>query len=749
MRKRLGAVMLAGLVCTAASWAQPKASVSGFVTDAGSGETLLLASVLLSGSGIGVATNNAGYYTLTGLDSGTYTLVVRYIGYREFRQEITLATGEARRLDVALLPEGFEIEEVVVTADRNEEEEIRRIGSAQLTTQTIKQLPTILEPDVFRSLQRLPGVKAASDYSSGLYIRGGSPDQTLILLDRTTVYNPSHVFGFFSTFNPDAIKDVRLYKGGYPAEYGGRLGSVVDIYNKDGNRRERDGSLSIGLLSSRALVEGPYSGGSYVLALRRSTLEPLLAALQGTEGIPKTFYFYDLNGKLNFDASQDNRFSLAFYAGQDKAAVPISDDGDIRLSYGNRTFSTNWTHLFSQRLFSNFTVTGSRYRSDPAFEVAGTDFSQINTVHDVSAKGDFEFIPNERHALKAGFWTGRFTFRLRNQFDNQDTFSARIGSDYASAYVQETYRPTPQWSLQGGVRANWFSEGNYVRVEPRLSLEHRPGGTTRLQLGYGRYYQFLTLITSEVFAGFDTWLTTGEGVSPAWGDQFVAGLKTTLAKDLNLDAEVYYRTMQDLFRLDPFIPDPAGLDYVDLFQFGKGFAYGTEVLLEKSRGRLNGFIGYTLAVTRQRYPNLNEFQYYPPKYDRLHDLNVVVNYDLGQRWRATGVFNVATGQAYTEPSFQYKLVDSPFASDARDVLVSPYNAARLPPYHRLDLGMTRRGRWGWLHADFEWQFQVINVYKRRNIWFYFYDFEDNNTIDRTEVPQIPVPIPNIALTLKF
>ena len=291
----------------------------------------------------------------------TYTIVCSYIGYQDQQIAVTLASGEARRLDIELVPSDVFINEVVVTAEQELEEEIRQIGVAQIKTDVIKKLPTLLEPDVFRSLQLLPGVKAASDYSSGLYIRGGSPDQTLILLDRTTVYNPSHFFGLFSNFNPDAIKDVRLYKGGYPAAYGGRLGSVVDIYNKDGNRRDTQGSLSLGLLASRALVEGPYSKGSWMFAARRSTLEPLLAALNNADidGIPESFYFYDLNGKVNFDANLNNRFSLAAYAGADKLLFPFADDANINLNYGNQTISANWTHIFSQRLFSNFTTTAS------------------------------------------------------------------------------------------------------------------------------------------------------------------------------------------------------------------------------------------------------------------------------------------------------------------------------------------------------------------------------------------------------
>ncbi|MEZ4699617.1 MAG: TonB-dependent receptor [Rhodothermales bacterium] len=745
-------IALAAFLCLfgIAAQAQNSASINGFVKDATSGETLLLANVVLLGTDYGAATNTSGYFALNGLPAGDYTVVCTYIGFQTARIPLTLGTGETRRLDIELQPESVLLDGVVVTAEKDQEEEIRRIGVSQLTTEVVRQVPTILEPDVFRSLQLLPGVKAASDYSSGLYIRGGSPDQTLILLDRTTVYNPTHFFGFFSTFNPDAIKDVRLYKGGYPAEYGGRLGSVVDIYNKDGNRIKTHGGLSLGLLASRAYLEGPYKKGSWMLAVRRSTLEPLLGALRNADvdGIPDGFYFIDVNGKVNFDATANDRLSIATYGGTDELNLPFVDDARIKLAYGNRTLSTNWTHLFNQKLFSNFTLTYSRYFNRPRFGIAGTEFSRVNNVYDVSAKGDFEYIPNERHQFEVGFWSGMFTFRLRDEFDGQVGLSDRIQSPYLSFYAQELFRPRPNWQINAGLRANYFGQGDYVRLEPRVSIENKPDENVRLQFGYGRYYQFLTLITSELFSGFDLWLTTDDGVEPAFGDQFVAGLKTNLGGSLQADVEVYYRTMRQLFQLDPFLPDAAGLDYADLFTFGEGYAYGTELLIQKPRGRLNGFIGYTIGLTKRRFPDINNFNYYPPKYDRRHEVNVVANYALSRKWSLTSVFNLASGQAYTEPAGQYSLVDGPFTGGSVEVLVSPFNAARLPTYHRLDVGFARKGKF-FRFAESELQLQLINVYNRRNIWFYFFEFEDDDSVTRNEIPQIPVPIPNVSFTIRF
>jgi hypothetical protein len=365
-----------------------QSSISGYVRDASTGETLLMANVALMGTTKGATTNTSGYYTINNIPPGEYVLVCRYIGYQPYDQELIIGEGENLRIDIEMQPEDVQLEEIVVESKREREEQ-KNIGVAQLQTKQIKELPSVLEADVFRSVQLLPGVKAASDFSSGLYIRGGSPDQTLILLDRTTVYNPTHFFGFFSTFNPDAIKDVRLYKGGYPAEYGGRLGSVLDIYNKDGNRKEFTSTVSMGLLASRVSLEGPYDKGSWMIAARRSTLEPVLAALRGTvDNIPDSFYFFDINGKINFDANPNNKFSLAFYSGNDQVLFPFAEDAEIDLDYGNQTISGNYTHIFGPRLFGNMTVTGSRYFNFPAISLGGTPIKQENNIYDASVKAD-------------------------------------------------------------------------------------------------------------------------------------------------------------------------------------------------------------------------------------------------------------------------------------------------------------------------------------------------------------------------
>ncbi len=743
------ALIFSGMIFSDPAFSQSsqRATVNGTVTERATGESIWGANVVIEGTTTGTTTNQSGFYTLSRLQPGTYTLVASFIGFESQRTEVTLEAGETLRINFEMTETGVDLDDVVVTTDSFDLEERQAVGVATLPTRLIKDVPAVLQADVFRSLQLLPGIKAASDFSSGLYIRGGSPDQTLILLDNTTVYNPTHFFGFFSTFNPDAIRDARVYKGAFPAEFGGRIGSVVDLYNKDGNRNETRGTASVGLLSSRASIEGPYSGGSYMFTARRSTLEPVLWALRSSvDNIPDSFYFYDINGRVNYDLSQNDRLSFTFYSGMDDVVFPAADDLLLKLNYGNLTGSANYTRIVSSDLFARVTLTGSRYFNRPQFEFGGTEIKRRNTVNDFSIKTDLEWTPGQNHTVKAGLWAGNILLKLEDSFDGLTTQSPRIESQYFSGYIQDNWRFLPRWSVNAGLRASYYTSGDFSRLEPRLQLEYRAADNVRLQTAYGRHYQFLSLITNEAFSGFDVWLLTDDGVPPSWGDQFVAGVKWNPRRNLNVEFELFYRTMNELFELDPRIPDTAGLDYSELFRFGEGFAYGAEILLQRTTGKINGFIGYTWGTTRRKFPTFNNDNFYPPKYDRIHDVNVVLNYNLSNNWMATAVFNYATGQSYTQPLGRTQ-VDNPFGTQPDDpIIVGKVNASRLPAYHRLDIGFTYYSRFFNL-GDSELQLQLINAYSRRNVWFYQFDF-DENPVRREEVRMLPI-VPSVTYTVNF
>lgn len=746
------------LLLAAAPEARAQAgTVAGTVRDAESGETLIGANVRVEGTTRGTVTNAQGFFALGGVGPGEVPLVISFVGYRAERRVVEVPPGGSVRLDVALRPVAVEGQEIVVEAEVPLAEE-RALGFQEIPIRLVQQVPSAVENDLFRSLQALPGIKPASDFSSRLYIRGGSPDQTLILLDQTVVYNPTHFFGFFSTFNTDAIKDVRVWKGAYPAEFGGRLGSVIDVYNRDGNRNRYAGRVSLGLLASRASAEGPIrvggAEGAFFVAGRRSTLEPLLAALRRVEeNIPESFYFYDLNAKVNLDLSPNDRLALATYAGLDDVRFPFAENARFDLRYGNQTASLRYTRILSDRLFTTLRATASRYANFPEADVAGTSFRRENTITDVSLKGDAEWLAAPDVDVKAGFWTGALDLRLDDFFDGRRTFGSRIASRYASAYAEVSARPGP-WTLTAGLRAEYFSNGNYLRLDPRLAVQYALSERALLQAAYGRYHQFLSLISNEAFTGFDVWVTTDTGVPPAYGDQVALGLKTRPTDTWAVDVEVYYRTMRDLFELDPRVTDPAGVDYADLFRFGDGYAAGLEVLVERRRGRLTGFLGYTLATTQRRFtgaggepfnpdPETGRPLFYSPKFDRLHDLTALANYRLGQGWELTASFVYATGQAYTRVTRYYEVETLP-GQQPGTVVTTGLNRARLPAYHRLDLGVTRTGRFVG-NSTYELRLQALNVYNRRNLWFFFLDRSENPLALRP-ARQLPV-LPNVSLTI--
>lgn len=758
LRLLVGAVLL-GLAAPAGA---QSATVSGFVRDSETGETLVQATVAVEGTGRGAATNAQGYYALAGVAPGPAVLRVSYVGYAAQRFELTLAPDEARRLDVALVPEG--LGEVVVEAGTSLADE-RPPGVSEVPIRLVQRLPAVFEADLFRSIQLLPGVKSANDFSSALYIRGGSPDQTLILLDGTTVYNPTHFFGFFSTFNTDAIKDARLYKGAYPSTYGGRLGSVLDISSRDGNRNRVAGNATVGVLASRVGVEGPIGGrGSFMLAARRSTLEPLLGYLRTTPdsaAVPESFYFYDVNARVGVDLTARDRVSLSAYAGQDQVAVGFGEDSDFTLNYGNRTVSAAYHRVLTGTVFAQARATASRYFSYPVGTVAETTFRRPNTISDYSGRLDVEWSPTGSADFRAGAWGGLLDLRLQAEFNGETTIDFHNPAGYGSGYVQTRLRPGAGLAVTAGLRAEYFqsltddqnaaaddANAGYLRLSPQVQVERSFGDGLVLQASAGQYHQFLSLISNEAFSGFDTWVTTGVGVPPQRSEQAVVGAKARLGSGYRLDVEVYGRTMRDLFDIRPEIQDVSGLAYRELFRFGEGYAYGTEVLLEKGTGWLTGLLSYTLGVTRRRYPDEPAFrETFAPKYDRLHDFTAVATADIGRGWSLTGVGTYATGQAYTAPASRYEVGGLPFASSSADGLYSPaLNNARLAPYHRVDVGLQREGRLLFLR-DTELQLQVVNAYSRRNVWFVTYDFGEN-PVQQTQVTQLP-RLPNVSFTVRF
>ena len=736
-----------------AAGAQQAGIIEGHITDAVNGDSLIAANVSITENFKGTSSGRYGYYRLDNIEPGRYLITSSYIGYEKFDKVVVVTAGEKIKLNIQLYPKSYQLEELIVQSAKKRSPEI---GLARVESSFINQLPAMVEEDLFRSLQLLPGVSASSEISSGLYIRGGSPDQTLILFDKAPVYNPSHFFGFYSTFNPHIINDVELYKGNYPAKYGGRLGSVLSIESQSGKRNESGGKLALGMLAAGITLEGPVldKKGSLMLSMRRSTLDPVLKILRDShENIPRSFYFMDLNGKFDYESNEKNRFSLSFYSGADRLQFPFADDAGIHLNYGNQVLSGNWQRISDDKLFMDLNISASRYFNYPSYNIASTASEQQNTINEFSFRNDLEYLPNRSHELLLGLEMNSRSLRLNESYGGETIFDSQIHSFHSSLYLQHNWSISDRFLFSPALRLNHSPLRRHLQVQPRITLAYHPHEHVHLQAAYGRYEQFLTLSSNENFSGLDLWLAADKGVKPAYGRQYGLSLKTLPWEGHHFNIEFYYRDMARLFEPDPFLPDRSGMDYRDIFRYGKGYAYGTEVLFRREIGRITGFVGYTFSLSRRNFSHINEASggssgYYPAKFDRNHDLNIVLSCDISQRWTFTSVFSYTSGQPYTEPLGRSFSFESPFSARGRHQIVSgKVNASRMPPYHRLDLGMSRKSSFFGI-GDADWKFQIINVYSRRNVWFYNFDLNKNGPEQRSEVQLLPV-LPSIAYSLNF
>ena len=725
----------------------PGVTLSGFVTDADNGESLPLASIVLTQVQLGTASNSSGYYAVKEVPAGTYEVVISYIGYKSWRDTLAFSDQDVR-LDVALQVESVDLEEIVIEAERSEElEQATQSSFIALQVEPLQQMPAVGEADLLRSLQLLPGIQSASDISSGLYVRGGGPDQTAILLDHIPLYNPSHLFGFFSTFNPDAIKDVQLYKGAYPAAYGRTLGAVLDVSNREGNRQRFSGRGGISLIASRLLAEGPVGQGSWMMAGRRTYLEPVLSAVRSFDiDIPLNYYFYDFNGKVN-QRWGDDTFTVSTYWGQDDLQVDIEDENEsfVDIRWGNRAITARWTRVFSPTLFGHFMAAGSSYENILTFSFFDTPFGFTNSIRDWSLKGDVDYFANRDHTLTLGFLATLFEFDYSQSF-NQEEETLYQKSVLASAYIQDEWQAGPTTRLRLGGRGTYFSVGDRLHFTPRLSLSRALSENIRVKAAAGMYRQYLQLITTETFSGGDFWVPLDDTVEPGRSYQGVIGTEWNPSRRYQLSVEAYYTDLANLVVLDNAVAvDSEGTRSDDIFKSGgSGWASGVEVFLQRRTGALTGWIGYTLGWTRRTFSELNRGRAFPPKYDRRHDLSFVVSYNLG-KWRLGSNLVYATGQAFTPASARYTLREPTTGSLQDYVLPAERNSARLLPYHRLDASASRKfGLWG---LDVEFYLQIFNLYSRRNEWFVQFDTSNPET-EPEVIKQLPI-VPTLGFNFSF
>ncbi|MBC3784327.1 TonB-dependent receptor [Spirosoma utsteinense] len=767
---------LGSLICTlfllSLSWAQTtpgRVTVSGYVRETNSQEALIGASVYVPGTSRGTTTNTYGFYSLTLSAQDSLPVVVSLMGYTAFSCSIPLHTDTT--LHVQLAP-GQALSVVEVKARRTEEKlsESAQMSQVSIPISQIKKVPAFLgEKDVLKVLQLMPGVQKGSEGQTGIYVRGGGPDQNLIILDDAVVYNASHLFGFFSVFNGDALKSVELTKGGFPARYGGRLSSVIELNMKDGNREKLHGEGGIGLIASRLVLEGPLTKnkkGSFLVSGRRTYLDLLTAPLVAMRTNNQTqvgYYFYDLNAKINYDLGPTNKLYVSGFMGRDRFYTGDQvNRTDIGLNWGNTTGTLRWNHLFNQKLFSNLSLIASSYAlrisSDQKSLLLDTDLFYLrynSAIRDFSLKYDVEFYPGPLHALRTGVQTiyhhftpsalvmkNSVTTPVEQAADNVDALES-------AAYLEDVWRPTHRWRVNAGIRLSHFLHKKEiyraigpVRFEPRLSAAYTLMPDLSVKVSYALMNQYVHLLSNTgVGLPTDLWVPSTDRVKPQQSRQVAIGLAQDFTQQgLTLTLEGYYKTMGNIINYKEGVSflllngseTGTRVRWEDNVTAGRGWSYGAEVLLQKKAGRFNGWVGYTLSWTQWQFDALNGGRWFYPRYDRRHDLSLVGIVELSKRMTLSGTWVYGTGNALTVPLGQYNTYQpgGGFPYDANGNLfrglfqptrsVEDYgtqkNSFRAEAYHRFDIGIQLHKQKK--HHERTWEFSLYNAYNRRNPFFY-------------------------------
>jgi len=753
------------------------ATVSGFVSREDSGEPIQYVNVRLVDTGAGMQTNKKGYYVINLPGTGTYTLEATLISFeaRKFSFTITKAE-EDKSLNIKMKEAAIEMATVRVTGSSADEGREIRPSLIRRTTEDVKSVVSPIEADVFRAVLTLPGVAPVSDFSSGLYVRGGSPDQNLILLDDIDVYNPNHFGGVFSTFNSDAVESIDLIKGAYPAKYGGRLSSVLDVTNRQGNRNYHQGVARLSLISSSATLEGPWKigkqSGSYMGSFRRTYLELIKAMI---DDLPD-YYFYDGHFKVNWDPGSKDKLSASAYFGRDKLSFDVGHI--LNLDWGNRTFTTQWVHIFNPRLFSQFIVAGSDFSSN--FDQVGDEdelvFRRENGINDISNKASFSWKPNNDHQTDFG-WEMKYNQTWLKvissyEYDPASMPDVDVSSLMSSAFVQDTWDLNELWSVQPGLRLGWYRtmrinldhipDASYLNLEPRFSIRRRLDLAESIYASYGLYHQYMTLMSADMSTPFDVWFPLDGSLKPGRSHHFILGYKNQFAEGLAFDCELYYKSYDRILEYDEATDydwDNDTGELADTFHVGKGYTYGADLLLRTDWHGLEGFIGLTLSKTQRKMEGMNldpythEAKSYYPKYDRSVALSMVQTFNLSQYtgrqvlgadFKVGVNLSINSGQPTEKPERVY------FDGSDFQLIYSYKDADRLPTYCRLDLSTKYEWQKSW--GSIEPYFEVINVLNRKNVGYRGYsidvDAEGGPRLKTEDSGQFPL-LPFIGVNVKW
>ncbi len=760
-------------------------TISGTVTDSETGELIVGAVLYVAAQDIGVTTNQYGYYSLTFLGD-IATIIVSHVAYTT--QQLTYSSQGDFTPNISMVPATLGLEELEVVAPAESALQTTQMSGVTLPVQDVENLPSVLgEPDVLRIIQLLPGIQSGIEGSTGLYVRGGGPDQNLYLLDGTQVYNPSHIFGFLGTFNSDAIKDVRVLKGGFPARYGGRLSSVIDITMKEGNMKRFAGTGAIGLLASRVTMEGPIKKdrASFLISARRSYADLIAQPFFNREEEGFRYYFYDFNVKTNVILSTRDRVYISGYAGSDRMYSHYryennDDEGRDGLSWSNLTATLRWNHLFGTRLFSNILIGYTDYElladSEYKYNAGGDSFTQYNSsyesgIRDLHARINLEFIPTSNHSLRLGaaalrhyFLTGAYEeiYRIDDSImDSTSSPNRRLLADEFQVYIEDDWRLSSRIRINTGIHASSFMIENrtYVSVEPRMAALWRLNTQTSVKasLVYMQQYIHLLATTSGLSLPTDLWVPATEKILPQKSWQIAGGVVHILADGkLELSLEGYYKKMDNLIEYEDganYFNATYG-NWEDRVVSGEGVAYGGEFFFRKQSGQITGWIGYTLARSRRKFDEINDGDWFPYRYDRRHDVALVISHKFNSRFDLSGTWVYGTGQAVTLPvghliGESSSPIAFPWRRGERVTLFtvqSSRNRARMPAYHRLDIGIR-------IHRTMRRVKRTLtlgtyNTYSRRNAVSIFAEMDENGDLIFKKFSILPV-VPSISYQLSF
>ncbi len=756
-----------------------KYTISGVVSERSTGEKIIGANLYDSLTFKGTITNNFGFYSLS-LPGGQVHMVISFIGYGSQHHHFRLHKDTV--IHVALEPV-LQIAEVTITADKGKNMvNSSQMGNVTIPVEQIKSLPVILgEVDILKTLQLMPGIKAGNEGTSGIYVRGGGPDQNLFLLDGVPVYNVNHLFGFLSVFNADAIQNISVYKGGFPARYGGRLSSVIDIRMKDGNMKEMHGEASIGLIASKVSVEGPIKKdrASFIISFRRTYFDLFLNPMQKliNDHMKSGYFFYDLNAKINYQLSERSRVFLSVYSGRDKAYAEEEHEWenpektlktlykmDYSIYWGNITTALRWNYLISNKMFANTTLSYSRYQFDISqlneqatrpeeqpddYRFSGRYFSGIN---DMAFKFDIDYIPTPIHYIRSGvnytyhtFHPGVTVQQMKSKemdLDIDTTLGDRdIYSHEAYVYLEDDLSITPRLKANIGLHySNVFVKSAfYHSLQPRISSRYLLNDNWSVKASYVRMTQYIHLLTNTTIGlPTDLWLPVTNRVKPQQSDQLALGSAVSLPKDFSLNLEAYYKTMHHIIEYREgasFFNQQTGWE--EKIAEGKGWSYGIETLLEKNAGKTRGWLGYTLSWTSRQVDEVNFGMTFPYRYDRRHDVSIAVTHFLNQRIDLGFIWVYGTGRAITLAQQKYPsllMFDNGNLVDGNQNLVyygsygSPIvehyesrNGFREPAYHRLDISANFHKKTKWGERIFS--LGVYNLYNRQNPFFLYYGYK--------------------------